>query len=80
MPNQLIVQMHVRSFQISSDLAEGDVLGIVISLMILCLQVQFIHKNCPYPKIWSNSVSGNRSALLYHNRASAALLLLSSGA
>lgn len=37
-PNQLIVQMHVRSFQISSDLAEGGMLGIVISLMIISLQ------------------------------------------
>lgn len=37
-PNQLIVQMHVRSFLISSDLAEGDMLGIVVSLIPIWLQ------------------------------------------
>lgn len=37
-PNQLIVQIDVRIFQISSDHAEGDMLGIVISLMIIWLQ------------------------------------------
>lgn len=37
-PNQLIVQTHVRGFQISSDLAKGDMLGIVVSLIIIWLQ------------------------------------------